>query len=43
MAVMALPGGGEWRVALPADAPPPAPGAAVPLAWAADSLVPLAD
>ena len=36
LAVVALPGGAEWRVALPADAPPPAPGAAVALAWAAD-------
>jgi putrescine transport system ATP-binding protein len=43
MAVMALPNGGEWRVALPGDAAPPAPGAAVALAWAPDSLVPLAD
>ncbi|MDO9709022.1 ABC transporter ATP-binding protein [Paracraurococcus lichenis] len=42
MAVMALPGGGEWRVVLPADAPPPQPGEAVALAWSPDSLVPLA-
>ncbi|WP_207802987.1 ABC transporter ATP-binding protein [Roseicella frigidaeris] len=42
MAVAALPGGGEWRVALPAGAAPPAPGAAVALAWAAESLAPLA-
>ncbi|TCZ60951.1 ABC transporter ATP-binding protein [Roseicella aquatilis] len=42
MAVVALPGGGDWRVALPADAAPPAPGAAVALAWDAESLVVLA-
>lgn len=42
MLVVALPGGGEWRVALPAGDSPPAPGAMVSLAWAAESLVPLA-
>ncbi|MFC7476658.1 ABC transporter ATP-binding protein [Dankookia sp. GCM10030260] len=42
LAVVALPGGAEWRVALPADVPPPAPGAAIALAWAAESLAPLA-
>jgi putrescine transport system ATP-binding protein len=42
MLLVALPGGGEWRVALPAGAPPPAPGATVGLAWAAESLAPLA-
>ena len=43
MAVVALPSGAEWRVALPAGAPPPAPGAEVSLAWAADALAPLED
>lgn len=42
LAVVALPGGAEWRVALPADVAPPAPGAEVALAWAAESLAPLA-
>ena len=43
IAVVALPGGGELRVALPADAAPPAPGTTVSLGWAAAALVPLAD
>jgi putrescine transport system ATP-binding protein len=42
LAVVALPGGAEWRVALPADPPPPMRGAEIALAWAADSLAPLA-
>jgi putrescine transport system ATP-binding protein len=43
LAVVALPGGAEWRVALPADTPPPAPGAELALAWSPGSLAPLAD
>ncbi|WP_242481628.1 ABC transporter ATP-binding protein [Paracraurococcus ruber] len=41
MAVVALPNGGEWRVTLPADAAPPAPGDPVALAWAPEALAPL--
>ena len=43
IAVVALPGGGELRVALPANAAPPAPGTTVSLGWPAAALVPLAD
>ena len=41
LAVVALPGGAEWRVALPADVPPPAPGAEI-ASPGAESLAPLA-
>ncbi|MCB4822735.1 ABC transporter ATP-binding protein [Roseicella aerolata] len=43
MAVVALPDGTEWRVALPSEAAPPAPGEALSLAWAPEALAPLAD
>jgi putrescine transport system ATP-binding protein len=43
MAVVALPDGTEWRVALPPEAAPPAPGEALSLAWAPEALAPLAD
>ncbi|SDB15699.1 putrescine transport system ATP-binding protein [Belnapia rosea] len=42
MALVALPGGAELRVALPVDAAPPAPGAQLALGWPAEALVPLA-
>jgi putrescine transport system ATP-binding protein len=42
IALVALPGGAELRVALPADATPPAPGSTITLGWAAAALVPLA-
>ena len=42
LAVVALPGGAEWRVALPADAPPPAPGAESRWPGRPGSLAPLA-
>jgi putrescine transport system ATP-binding protein len=43
MAVVVLPDGSEWRVALPPGSAPPAPGAAVALAWAPEALAPLED
>ena len=43
IALVAMPGGVELRVALPAGATPPAHGAVVTLGWAAASLVPLAE
>ncbi|MDB5372958.1 MAG: transporter ATP-binding protein, partial [Belnapia sp.] len=41
LALVALPGGALLRVALPAEAAPPAPGDALMLGWTSEALVPL--